>query len=250
MARLKISQLRKLNRVILSLYEETEEPQPIETIINLVETLLPIPWICVDEVNLSSGKLSHLAGRRIEAVPQLDEKLKAYCHENPVVSYAMQGNFAPALRISDFTTFRQFKKTNYFNEMVGYFSGWRDQAAIAIRLPGKSLGFALSRDKLFSDEELLILELLQPHLERVLHRSTQFLQLPTEQPLTPREREVLHWVVEGKRDGEISIILSISVRTVEHHVRICLRKLGVETRAAACATVWRAKAQLNRPTPV
>lgn len=244
MARLNAAQLRKMNQVILALYEETEEPRPLETIVNLVETLFPIPWICVDEVDLGSGRISHLAERHLEAVPQLEDKLKAYCHENPVVSYAMKGNFAPALRISDFTTFRQFQKTNYFNEMVGYFSGWRDQAAIAVRLPGKSLGFALSRDKVFSDEELLILELLQPHLERILHRSTQFLQVTTEHPLTPREREVLHWVVEGKRVGEISIILSISVRTVEHHVRVCLQKLGVETRVAACATVWRARSQI------
>ena len=84
---------------------------------------------------------------------------------------------------------------------------WRDQAAIAIRLPGKSLGFALNRDRVLSDEELLVLELLQPHLERVLHRSTQYLNLATEQPLTPREREVLHWVAEGKRNSEIAQFL-------------------------------------------
>ena len=59
--------------------------------------------------------------------------------------------------------------------------------------------------------------------------------------LTPRECEVLHWLVEGKRDAEIAVILDLSVRTVEQHVRTCLRKLDVETRTAACATVWRAR---------
>jgi DNA-binding CsgD family transcriptional regulator len=57
--------------------------------------------------------------------------------------------------------------------------------------------------------------------------------------LTPREREILHWVAEGKRDGEIAAILNLSVRTVEQHVRSCLRKLNVETRTAACAVLWR-----------
>ena len=57
--------------------------------------------------------------------------------------------------------------------------------------------------------------------------------------LTPREREILHWVAEGKRDAEIATILSLSVRTVEQHVRSCLRKLNVETRTAACAVLWR-----------
>ena len=110
-----------------------------------------------------------------------------------------------------------------------------------MRLPGKSLGFALNRDRVFSDEELLALELLRPHLERVLHRSTQYLNLATEQPLTAREREVLHWVAEGKRDSEIAVILGVSVRTIEQHVRVCLRKLGVETRAAAAAAVWQTR---------
>lgn len=31
--------------------------------------------------------------------------------------------------------------------------------------------------------------------------------------LTPRQREVLHWMAEGKRDREIGRILGISVRT-------------------------------------
>jgi DNA-binding CsgD family transcriptional regulator len=59
--------------------------------------------------------------------------------------------------------------------------------------------------------------------------------------LTPREREILHWVAEGKRDSEIAAILNLSVRTVEQHVRTCLLKLNVETRTAACAVVWRSR---------
>jgi DNA-binding CsgD family transcriptional regulator len=57
--------------------------------------------------------------------------------------------------------------------------------------------------------------------------------------LTPREREILHWVAEGKRDAEIAAIFNLSVRTVEQHVRSCLKKLNVETRTAACAVLWR-----------
>lgn len=51
--------------------------------------------------------------------------------------------------------------------------------------------------------------------------------------LTPRETEVLHWITEGKTNDAISILLSISKRTVEKHVERILVKLGVETRVAA-----------------
>lgn len=51
--------------------------------------------------------------------------------------------------------------------------------------------------------------------------------------LTPRERQVLHWIVEGKTNQEIGIILGISWRTVRLHCERIFRKLNVETRTAA-----------------
>jgi DNA-binding CsgD family transcriptional regulator len=53
--------------------------------------------------------------------------------------------------------------------------------------------------------------------------------------LTPREREVMRWLTEGKRDGEIAIILGLSPRTVEKHASHILHKLNVETRTAAAS---------------
>lgn len=48
--------------------------------------------------------------------------------------------------------------------------------------------------------------------------------------LTPREREVLQQVAEGRRSAEIAARLSISVRTVELHRANLMRKLGVRTQ--------------------
>ncbi len=49
--------------------------------------------------------------------------------------------------------------------------------------------------------------------------------------LSSRENETLHWMTEGKRNGEIATILGISERTVEKHVAIILKQLGAENRA-------------------
>ena len=51
--------------------------------------------------------------------------------------------------------------------------------------------------------------------------------------LTPREVEVLRLLVAGKPDREIADELSISVRTIEHHVARILAKLDVRSRTAA-----------------
>jgi DNA-binding CsgD family transcriptional regulator len=53
--------------------------------------------------------------------------------------------------------------------------------------------------------------------------------------LSPREREVLHWIAQGKRDIEIGIILGLSAKTVGKHIEHVLTKLRVTNRTAAVA---------------
>ncbi|MBM4256794.1 MAG: helix-turn-helix transcriptional regulator [Deltaproteobacteria bacterium] len=49
---------------------------------------------------------------------------------------------------------------------------------------------------------------------------------------------MLYWLVQGKTNPEIGIILSISTRTVQTHLERVYLKLGVETRNAATLYVF------------
>ncbi len=51
--------------------------------------------------------------------------------------------------------------------------------------------------------------------------------------LTPKEAEVLYWVVKGKTNKDIGEILGSSPMTVKKHLERVFVKLGVETRTAA-----------------
>ena len=51
--------------------------------------------------------------------------------------------------------------------------------------------------------------------------------------LTPKEAEVLYWVVKGKTNKDIGDILGSSPMTVKKHLERVFVKLGVETRTAA-----------------
>lgn len=51
--------------------------------------------------------------------------------------------------------------------------------------------------------------------------------------LTPREREVLHWLRLGRSNEEIGIILGISHHTVKNHLERVFQKLGVHSRFEA-----------------
>lgn len=54
--------------------------------------------------------------------------------------------------------------------------------------------------------------------------------------LSFREKEVLNWLKKGKSSGDISIILNISERTVNFHVKNIMQKLDAVTRTQAVAT--------------
>jgi FixJ family two-component response regulator len=59
-------------------------------------------------------------------------------------------------------------------------------------------------------------------------RSGALALMPT---LTPREREVMQLVVEGKHNRDIAVALAISPRTVEVHKAKLMAKLGVDSVA-------------------
>lgn len=82
-----------------------------------------------------------------------------------------------------------------------------------------------------------ILELVLPHLHRVLseldaHGSLRALATP----LSSRELEVLRWIGVGKSSWETGMILHITERTVNFHIRNIMLKLDAVNRPQAVAT--------------
>ena len=57
--------------------------------------------------------------------------------------------------------------------------------------------------------------------------------------LTPKEAEVLYWVVKGKINRDIADIVGCSPATVKKHLERIFAKLGVETRTAAAGMAMR-----------
>lgn len=92
-----------------------------------------------------------------------------------------------------------------------------------------------------------LLELLVPHMHLALARALLSKGSPQGHPLpkkpdglspvalTPREKEVLHWLREGKTNWEIGRILTVGDETVKSHVQKVLAKLKVNNRAQAVA---------------
>ena len=49
--------------------------------------------------------------------------------------------------------------------------------------------------------------------------------------LSPREKEMVDWVCQGKTNSEIAALSSLSKNTVKHHLTNAFGKLGAKTRA-------------------
>lgn len=70
-------------------------------------------------------------------------------------------------------------------------------------------------------------------LNNAFHLKATSLPYTDVNPLTPRQREVLEWVGDGKTVQDIAVILGVTPATVEKHLRLARDALGVETTAQA-----------------
>lgn len=70
-------------------------------------------------------------------------------------------------------------------------------------------------------------------MNQVAHLRISTLPFIGPKTLTPRQREVLEWVGEGKTTQDIATILGVSLATVEKHLRLARDLLDAETTAQA-----------------
>jgi DNA-binding NarL/FixJ family response regulator len=86
-------------------------------------------------------------------------------------------------------------------------------------------------------------ESLDPEIRQQLAENTT--STPSVTLLTQREKEVLQLLAQGRRNGEISQQLHISIKTVETHLTSLYQKLGVQSGAEAISTAQRQGILLN-----
>lgn len=171
--------------------------------------------------------------------------------QHPLFVHLHTGTRDP-MRLSDHITQQRFLKTDLYTDIFKPVAV-RYQLTIPLYAADCMGGITVNRGhRDFDSEDLMLAGLLAPQIATAFDTQLllEGLRRPEPPPiqevpdfaclrdrgLTVRECEVLSWIARGKRDGEIAIILGISVRTVNQHVRGILAKLGVETRTAAVTT--------------
>jgi DNA-binding CsgD family transcriptional regulator len=80
-----------------------------------------------------------------------------------------------------------------------------------------------------------IIQVIMPHLHNAIMRcyrnsTNGSTAPPTAIRLAPRESEVLKWLIDGKSNWEIGVILGISVNTVKFHLKNLMQKFNAMNR--------------------
>ena len=125
-------------------------------------------------------------------------------------------------------------------------AGFVNVAGISIAEAGACIGaitlYRTERYGDFTDKEIYMLKQLLPHLQNKLMTETDSMAssierskassyfLSHEYALSKREIEILRLLCDGKNNGEISRMLSISVNTVKKHISNIFNKLNVDSR--------------------
>ena len=106
----------------------------------------------------------------------------------------------------------------------------------------------------FRERDRAVLDLLLPHLNQLRRNAAARRRASSGPPgavgrLTPREREVLELIAEGRTNAEVASMLWISPGTVRKHLENVYDKLAVHTRTGAVAALVALEAQTARRCP-
>lgn len=110
----------------------------------------------------------------------------------------------------------------------------RDRAFLRLMLRGANIPELASLLHIGGKKaEALRQQLVLLHIVPRLVRSQDDSRSALAVSLTPREREILVWVKDGKSTGDIASILKISQDTVKFHMKNVFQKLGATSRPQA-----------------
>lgn len=228
---------------LLDFIAELQEPTPGSAfgarLVSLVSELVPGSLVSVDQIHEPTGRylFDHNCPLDQLTLQRYFGRLLEVYQQNPIYPYIQGGGKGPVVRLSDISTRSALHRTDFYQDI---FRPLEIEHQMTVLLPraGWITTLTINRDDDFPQELVDLLNLASRHII-LAHRTSQLIDEipdstgPILPDLTRRENEVFRWMAEGKRNGEIALILGCSVRTVEKHVEHILRKTSAETRGAA-----------------
>ncbi|HXH89151.1 MAG TPA: LuxR C-terminal-related transcriptional regulator [Gaiellaceae bacterium] len=233
---------------------EFDEPYPFEVVAR-VQELVRCDALMYQELDLHAKSFLTMVGIGSDGEDD-DDELYWTVGPCPISDYRARTGDLRAVTMSDVIGRRRYHELPIFRE---YFRPAGIDYMIDLGLPTtlrRHRSFILFREAGagdFCERDRAVLEMLRPHLYRLeahaalRRRLSEALRKQDGNDdesnvyaeLTPREREIIELVAEGKKNAQIAAQLWVAPSTVKKHLEHVYEKLGVGGRTAA-ATLARA----------
>jgi DNA-binding CsgD family transcriptional regulator len=230
MARLSESDYRSVLEVVYAGGEVEDTVAFDEPVLAALRRLVSCDVVTFHERSASARRVLVYSGEPVgRLTPEIRAAHRRLKHQDP---------FRPAdgpRTVTDFVRQRDYRRTELYQQ-VDRPLGVEHMLQLYIdpRASDARLEFDRSESD-FGDRDRAVLELLVPHLRQRARRARRRSCLVH---LTPREREVLEHVAEGRTNAQIAWALEISPDTVRKHLENVYAKLGAHNRTGAVAIAF------------
>jgi hypothetical protein len=241
MNRLKCREQRFLLDFLQEIYRLNEFENLVRRVVALLPKLIGADAASYHEVDMGTGQSRCVITEPAVIYPCGPEVFEAHLHEHPLIGHGRKTPDPRALKIRDVLPPRDYHRTGLYNEIYRPVGLEYDLTIQFQTAPTTRAGLTLRRaSKDFSEHERWLLNLLRPHLLHAFSNAQAWTRLQrllfpkTGGPastagltgLTPREADILIWLVQGKTNGEIGQILNLSPAPLASTWNISTRSLG------------------------
>jgi DNA-binding CsgD family transcriptional regulator len=212
----------------------------------------------VHVIDRATGRILHQTHPANPFRPDEIAYYVAHPREHPLLAHFDRTGDKHARRLSDVAKLAQFRRTDFYRHCLRRLD-IRRSLVLPIAINATTIAALVferqgsRRD--FTKRHCALLDAFAPHFRLAWrNHADPWREHAEPKPsvrerlrqlgLTPREADVLYWMIEGKQNREIATILGRSLETIHQHVASVVRKLGQENRHAATVYVLRRLARV------
>jgi DNA-binding CsgD family transcriptional regulator len=213
---------------------DVDGPQPFpQPVLQALRELVPCDVVTFHGSSSTGERVLVYTGEPVaEVTPEIRDARRRLEREDPVRQ--AEG----AQKLDDVVSLREFRRRQFYVD-VHRPLGIEYMLWLYVE-PGSGARLEFDRaESNFSERDRGVLDLLRPHLRQFVRAARRRAPASARsETLTPREREVLSYVAEGRTNDEVAHLLRISSQTVRKHLENAYEKLDVHTRTGAAAAVF------------
>jgi DNA-binding CsgD family transcriptional regulator len=212
---------------------DVDGPQPFpQPVLHALRELVPCDVVTFHSSSAGAERILIYTGDPVaEVTPEIRAARRRLEHEDPV------RQAAGTQKLDDVVSLREFRRREFYADV-------HRPLGVEYLLwlyvdPGTDARLEFDRaEQNFSERDRTVLDLLRPHLRQFARAARRRAPAAAaSRSLTPREREVVSHVADGRTNDEIAHLLGISSQTVRKHLENVYEKLDVHTRTGAVAAV-------------